>query len=673
MASRRDYYFRQKVTEAELDAGFEGLEQADFNLAIDHDLTGIVTGLGVGEAAAPDLTVDVVLGTAYSKQGERIRVGSTQNVDCSQDDGGTPTTVTTPGNTKVVSVFIEFDRALSDPRIDGNSLTVYFVRAESFAFSVVQGSEAVIGSESPPPLDSGKLLLADIRLENGTTQILNAHTVGAYDQIDTTRREDAFKFTGGTVEIIEGSAYDALDSLLTALNNHIDGAANVHPASEVSYNDTPTWLNGATLDGATAVDDVQEAIAAIMSDLALELTGNSGAHRVGKYQTGAWHDGTVIGSSSISFQIDAIISNLAATSGKGGLDKIGAAAQSSGAESVSVGSIYDQITELLAAIALKAPLAGTNVFSGTSNSFTNTLNADGDLTVDGDLTLDNTLTFTEVDNLTEILRSMMSVTPPNYLVTNWGRCLIFAFDANYASNQMEFRLYGSSGSITTGQEAFEIAINCWWNGGTAGTWQQTDTAFPSILIRLAHTGITYQHKDNGAGAGWADAAWDETLFELDRSSYSGAEKATLSLEDGSLRFRNTTAAASAVVSNPTQATTPNPNTLYSKNICKAWGYFDINTSGVFTTVEGFNLQTPSDPGASSDFDFDFRTALDDSHYAVVCCDMTGRNDNYVCVNEATGGFSVRLYDADAGTATNHDAVGLTHQVGVIVFGTDTSA
>ena len=35
MADRLDYYFRQRVTEAELDLGFELLEKADRNLAAD--------------------------------------------------------------------------------------------------------------------------------------------------------------------------------------------------------------------------------------------------------------------------------------------------------------------------------------------------------------------------------------------------------------------------------------------------------------------------------------------------------------------------------------------------------------------------------------------------------------------------------------------------------------
>jgi hypothetical protein len=351
MADRRDYYFRQKVTEAELDAGFNELEQADWNITVDNEFIGVVNGMVVTEkSGTPDLSVDVSGGTTYSKQGERVYFASTQNVDVSQDDGGTPTTVTTPGNTRVVSVFVIFDRALSDPRIDGNGLTVYFVRDESFDFSVVQGAEAVIGSEVAPPIAANKILLADIRLEFGTTQVLNSATVGAFDQIEDNRREDAFSFTGGTIEIVEGTAHDAISELLDSLNDHIDAVANQHPATQVTYSDVPTWLNGQTLDGATVVDDVQEAIAAILSDLAKQSSADDGGLRVGKYQSGNWHDGTSLATGSISSQIDTIVSGLASVTGNGGGDKVGVAAQSDGLEAVTAGSIYDQVGELLSAI-----------------------------------------------------------------------------------------------------------------------------------------------------------------------------------------------------------------------------------------------------------------------------------------------------------------------------------
>ena len=70
---------------------------------------------------------------------------------------------------------MRFDRALSDPRVDGNSLTVFFREDESFKFLVAQGAEAPAGNAIPPPLHSDAILLADITRTFGQTQVLAAN------------------------------------------------------------------------------------------------------------------------------------------------------------------------------------------------------------------------------------------------------------------------------------------------------------------------------------------------------------------------------------------------------------------------------------------------------------------------------------------------------------------
>ena len=60
MADRVDFYFRQRVTEAELDLACELLEQADRDLAADIGIYGIVTGaVPTQHSPVPDLTVDL--------------------------------------------------------------------------------------------------------------------------------------------------------------------------------------------------------------------------------------------------------------------------------------------------------------------------------------------------------------------------------------------------------------------------------------------------------------------------------------------------------------------------------------------------------------------------------------------------------------------------------------
>ncbi len=74
MSGRLDYYFRQRVTEAELNLGFELLELAERNLAADLGFVGVLLGAVVSpHAPVPGLTVDVSgPGVVFDQSGERI-------------------------------------------------------------------------------------------------------------------------------------------------------------------------------------------------------------------------------------------------------------------------------------------------------------------------------------------------------------------------------------------------------------------------------------------------------------------------------------------------------------------------------------------------------------------------------------------------------------------------
>jgi hypothetical protein len=208
MANRRDFYFRQKVTEAELDGAFDEFESADRAIVADLGLIGIASGLGVAQQASPNLTVQVAGGVAYDQSGQRMSIPSTQNLNCALDEDGLNTAVVTPGNSRILSVFLEFDRVLSDPRVDGNSATVYFVRAESFVLNLAKGVEGV--SPVAPVLRGDQILLADITLAHGATTIVTA-------DIATTRRQTIFQTTG--IAVSAGQPEEALQALITLLTN----------------------------------------------------------------------------------------------------------------------------------------------------------------------------------------------------------------------------------------------------------------------------------------------------------------------------------------------------------------------------------------------------------------------------------------------------------------------
>lgn len=323
---RLDYYFRQKVTEAELDQGFENCELADRAMMTDQGLVGRTTGLAPTQAApTPGISIDVGSGVAYDQAGQRIFVPQTENVDVTVDNSAVSTDVATPGNSKIVSVFVEFERDLTDPRIDGNSNTVFFDRAESFTFFVKQGAESA-GTPSPPALESGRILIADITRTYGQTQILNAN-------IDTSRREDLIKVAAKTAtpQISEGTIEEAIDAVVELIDSLATGGGSVTiPASSVNYSGSPAWNNGETIPATT----VEIAIDTVVSDLAkANVPGDDGADKIGIYTRSSgsafgWSVGSVRDAlSDISDQAQALYDSLISTAGgNDGADFVGAEA-----------------------------------------------------------------------------------------------------------------------------------------------------------------------------------------------------------------------------------------------------------------------------------------------------------------------------------------------------------
>ena len=130
--NRLDFFFRQLLTEAELDEGFDKVEAADQKIMTDQLLSGIFIGGEVAEHfPTPDLTVDIAGPmNAYDQLGRRLFFSPLQVLDMSVDELSVSTAVATPGNEKILTIFVQFDRNLSDPRLDGNNNTVFFQRAE---------------------------------------------------------------------------------------------------------------------------------------------------------------------------------------------------------------------------------------------------------------------------------------------------------------------------------------------------------------------------------------------------------------------------------------------------------------------------------------------------------------------------------------------------------------
>lgn len=221
--NRVDFYFRQLVSETELDGAFADAENALWTLAQDVGLFGAVTGGALTETnpVSMNLQSSAPL-VAYDQAGRRIYHGPIQTVDCSIDEDGNPT-VPSAGMQRWITITAEFSRNLSDPRVDGNGATVYYNRDEAFTLAVVAGAESALSPTRPTKPDD-RIVLGDVLLVDSTVHL---HTV----DIDTTRRDDFVWTSADKISVVSSGwtqivpsadrvqeALDAVDGNLVAQN-----------------------------------------------------------------------------------------------------------------------------------------------------------------------------------------------------------------------------------------------------------------------------------------------------------------------------------------------------------------------------------------------------------------------------------------------------------------------
>lgn len=329
--NRSDFFFRQKVTEGEIDTAFQYAEDADLLGMVDLGFLGAVTGLVASQHVPLGLSVDVTGGAARSPLGERIYVPSTQQINLSTDWQNVSTAVSLAGNSKIVSIFVKFSRALQNPRTDGNGNNVYYDRLETFRWYVKQGAEAV--APLPPALEPDGILLADVTLVAGQTQILDT-------DVRTTRRQDVVVTTGAPFTMRVGSYLAAFQALTSVLNGIITGGGFQLTATSVIYAGSGPWVSG---QPGIAAGSLEAAIDSLVVVLAATGAGVSAAHKLGcaplvgpsstiaagplfatltalksaaniEYAgSGAFADGSVLPASSTEGAIDNVVSFLGST------------------------------------------------------------------------------------------------------------------------------------------------------------------------------------------------------------------------------------------------------------------------------------------------------------------------------------------------------------------------
>jgi hypothetical protein len=383
MSSRRDFYHRQRVTEAELDEAFEALEQADRDFASDLSIHGVISGaVAVPHSPVPDLTVDLTApGRAYDRLGRRVFIAAGQRVDVARDLNNLPTQVPQAGQERWVGVYIRFSRLLSEPRTDGNGQVVYWKRDESFEVVVRQGAAAAVGQAQRPALEPDELLVADIKRRFNQTQIVAAdinadrRQVFIFSPADNISVEaDGWSVLGPPAETVQ-STFDHLDEIL---DNHFDGDALRHTAGTVN----------ATAHGFLTQTTVQGQLDQVVDVLAVNTAGNAGSKQIGADTVAgtpfAMTAGTVdaqlstlnsnlnshatsasahaadsitaavhghIGGTTVQSQLQEIVSDLSTTSvGASGAERVGVDAITGNPNGLTAGTLRAQLAALLSAI-----------------------------------------------------------------------------------------------------------------------------------------------------------------------------------------------------------------------------------------------------------------------------------------------------------------------------------
>lgn len=272
--NRYDWYFRQRVSQGEMDQAFAWAEDADHSLALDNGVVGLVAGGAVTEQTpAPDLTVNVSALTAYGKSGERIAVSNPLSVvDLSVDEYGTATAVLTAGQERIISVFTRFHTALEAPAVDGNGLTVYTKQLEDAELFVRMGAAAAIGTATPPAVLGDALLLCDVTRAYGQLTVQTA-------DIDLTRREDWLREAGTTITTF---AHGTARAAIADLFEHVDALEG----GGTAFAYTETWFGGAAVGLGTPPTTYEEAFNAVPHDL--KSTGAGGANLIGTFAQAGW-------------------------------------------------------------------------------------------------------------------------------------------------------------------------------------------------------------------------------------------------------------------------------------------------------------------------------------------------------------------------------------------------
>lgn len=217
MADRKNFYFEQRVTQAELDDAFADLENAEFNIKKDA-----FSGIG--------FLMSAVTVTEDSPQSESVLVGDFLGWDdlgqrVEKTTGPTAFSFSGDHGTNIINatLYAKFDRAESDARTDGNGATVNFEREESFVIERDLGPDD--GSQNPPTLRTdGSIPIATVLIPAGSGNITNSEITTTIQSL-----QSQFPF-----ERMKDSSKDLEDAILGAKTAGADGSDRIAILSDIT-------------------------------------------------------------------------------------------------------------------------------------------------------------------------------------------------------------------------------------------------------------------------------------------------------------------------------------------------------------------------------------------------------------------------------------------------------
>jgi len=295
--NKLDWYYKQTVTQGQMDWAFEQAEAAICQAAKFSYGEGIIEGGEVTQVTpAAEIAVMVAAFKLLDEEGRHVELSDAIKVLCSVDyDGISTYTDLVVGQGRWISVYAAFKRDLSEPKSDGNSVVVMSKLLDYYELFVVRGPAGYVNGGDlfedeafTIPLDRptkpseytssndfrpDAILLADIKITEDAPIILTA-------DIDYTYRGDWIREEGfaniAPEALIAGTPRDGLIAFATWLDEYLAGMLTVGFWEGIGANDGQLFADASAL---AVVGDVT--VKAVVNKLIETYTAYTGAAKTG--------------------------------------------------------------------------------------------------------------------------------------------------------------------------------------------------------------------------------------------------------------------------------------------------------------------------------------------------------------------------------------------------------